>query len=72
MSACLWSQEQEIEFLKSILGPKIKKAELQTKIGVLDHNYNLWGRAIDEIKRSVAYEYIDGVAWHGYVGGFQP
>ena len=68
MSACLWSQEQEIEFVKSFLGPKIKKAELQTKIWILDHNYNLWGRAIDELSDPAAYEYIDGVAWHGYVG----
>jgi glucosylceramidase len=68
MSACLWSQEQEIEFVKSFLGPMIKKAELQTKIWVLDHNYNLWGRAIDELSDPAAYEYIDGVAWHGYVG----
>lgn len=68
MSACLWSQEQEIEFVKSFLGPKIKKAELRTKIWILDHNYNLWGRAIDELSDPAAYEYIDGVAWHGYVG----
>src|SRR6266568_8457191 len=68
MSACLWSQEQEIEFVKGFLGPTLKKAGLPTKIWVLDHNYNLWGRAIDELSDPAAYEYIDGIAWHGYVG----
>jgi glucosylceramidase len=68
MSACLWSQEQEIQFVKSHLGPALRKAGLPTKIWVLDHNYNLWGRAIDELSDPAAYEYIDGIAWHGYVG----
>ena len=68
MPACLWSQEQEIEFVKGFLGPALRKAGLNTKIWVLDHNYNLWGRALDELSDPAAYEYIDGIAWHGYVG----
>jgi glucosylceramidase len=68
MPACLWSQEQEIEFVKGYLGPALRKASAPTKIWVLDHNYNLWGRAIDELSDPDAFEYIDGVAWHGYVG----
>jgi glucosylceramidase len=68
MPACLWSQEQEIEFVKGFLGPTIRKAGLSTKIWVLDHNYNLWGRALDELSDPGAYEYIDGIAWHGYGG----
>lgn len=68
MPACLWSQEQEIEFVKSFLGPSLRKAGSPTKIWVLDHNYNLWGRAIDELSDPGAAEYIDGIAWHGYVG----
>lgn len=68
MPACLWSQEQEIEFVKGHLGPGLRKAGMGTKIWVLDHNYNLWGRAIDELSDAAAYEYIDGIAWHGYVG----
>lgn len=68
MPACLWSQEQEIEFVKSYLGPALRKAGSSTRIWVLDHNYNLWGRAVDELSDPGAYEYIDGIAWHGYVG----
>ena len=68
MPACLWAQEQEMEFVKSHLGPALRKAGLPAKIWVLDHNYSLWGRAIDELSDPDAYEFIDGIAWHGYVG----
>ncbi|MGO9230884.1 MAG: hypothetical protein ACLQKA_16970, partial [Bryobacteraceae bacterium] len=49
MPACLWAQEQEMEFAARFLRPAIGKAGLTTKIWVLDHNYSLWGRAIDEL-----------------------
>jgi len=68
MPACLWAQEQEIEFVANHLGPALRKAGSPTKIWVLDHNYNLWGRAIGELSVPAAYDYIDGIAWHGYVG----
>jgi len=68
MPACLWAQEQEIQFVKDHLGPALRKAGMPTKIWVLDHNYNLWGRAIGELSDPAAYEFIDGIAWHGYVG----
>jgi len=68
MPACLWAQEHEIEFVQNFLGPALRKAGSGTKIWVLDHNYNLWGRAIDELSNPAAAEYIDGIAWHGYVG----
>lgn len=68
MPACLWAQEEEIEFVKSHLGPALRKAGMSTRIWVLDHNYNLWGRAIGELSDPAAYEFIDGIAWHGYVG----
>jgi glucosylceramidase len=68
MPACLWGQEYEIEFVKDHLGPVLRGAGMKTKIWVLDHNYSLWGRAIAELSDPKAYEYIDGIAWHGYVG----
>jgi glucosylceramidase len=46
----------------------LKNAELDTKIWFLDHNYNLWGRAVDSLSDPDFYKYVDGVAWHGYVG----
>jgi glucosylceramidase len=68
MPACIWGQEYEIEFVKDHLGPVLRGAGLKTRIWVLDHNYNLWGRAIAELSDPKAYEYIDGIAWHPYVG----
>ncbi len=68
MPACLWGQEYEIEFIKGHLGPALHNAGLDTKIWALDHNYNLWGRAIGELSDPDAYRYIDGIAWHGYAG----
>ena len=68
MPACLWAQEQEMQFVAQHLGPALRKSGLGTKVWILDHNYSLWGKAIDELSDSSTYEYIDGVAWHGYVG----
>ena len=68
MPACLWAQEQEMEFAAKFLAPELRKAGLPTKIWVLDHNYSLWGRALDELSDPPVYDAIDGIAWHGYVG----
>ena len=68
MPACLWAQEQEMEFAAKHLAPAVRKAGLSTKIWVLDHNYALWGRALDELSDPEVYDAIDGIAWHGYVG----
>jgi glucosylceramidase len=68
MSACLWAQEQEMEFAAHFLSPAMRKAGFDTKIWILDHNYSLWGRAIDELSDPDVYKAVDGIAWHGYVG----
>ncbi len=68
MPAALWGQEYETAFVGQFLGPAIRDASLDTKIWLLDHNYNLWGRAIDELTDPDVFKYVDGVAWHGYVG----
>lgn len=68
MPAALWGQEYEVEFVKKHLGPALERASLNTKIWMLDHNYNLWGRVIDELSDPALSRYVEGVAWHGYVG----
>jgi glucosylceramidase len=68
MPACLWAQEEEMEFVKLHLGPALRQAGMPTKIWVIDHNYNLWGRAIGELSDPAVYDFVDGIAWHGYVG----
>ena len=67
MPACIWPQEYEIEFVR-ILGPLLEKNGLATKIWVLDHNYNLWGRAAAELDDPQLRKYCNAIAWHGYVG----
>lgn len=66
--ATLWAQQQEMVFVALFLGPAFEKASLDTKIWILDHNYNLWGRALDELSKPEVAKYVDGVAWHSYAG----
>ena len=68
MPAALWGQEYEIGFVKQFLAPALRSASLETKIWILDHNYNLWGRALDELNDAALRDCVDGVAWHGYDG----
>ena len=68
MPAALWGQEYEIEFIKNHLGPALERASLNTKLWILDHNYNLWGRVIDELSDPAVNQRVDGIAWHGYGG----
>ncbi|HYL13932.1 MAG TPA: glycoside hydrolase family 30 beta sandwich domain-containing protein [Terriglobales bacterium] len=68
MPACIWPQEYEIEFVRDHLGPLLEQNGIPTKIWILDHNYNLWGRAICELDDPGLRKYCNAVAWHGYVG----
>lgn len=68
MPACLWPQEYEIAFVKNHLGPQLEKNNVATKIWMLDHNYNLWGRAVDELEDRDLRKYCNSIAFHGYVG----
>jgi glucosylceramidase len=68
MPQCEWGQQYEIEFVRDHLGPTLRKAGMDTKIWILDHNFDLWGRALDELSDAAANHYIDGVAWHPYIG----
>jgi glucosylceramidase len=68
MPAALWGQEYETAFVKEFLGPALRKASLDTRIWLLDHNYDLWGRVLDELADPQLSQLVDGVAWHGYAG----
>jgi len=65
MPACPWPEEDE-ERLVAELGPLFESGG--TKIWTLDHNYNLFGRALDQLSRPRFKKYVNTVAWHGYVG----
>lgn len=68
MPACLFPQEYEIGFVKNHLGPLFRQKGISTKIWILDHNYNLWGRAICELDDEDLRKYCTAIAFHGYVG----
>ncbi len=68
MPACIWPQEYEIQFVRDHLGPLLEKSGIKTKIWILDHNYNLWGRAICSLEDEKLREYVNAVAFHGYYG----
>jgi glucosylceramidase len=68
MPACLWGQEYEIEFVRRHLGPALEAQKLPTKIWLLDHNYDLWGRVICELEAPGVKKYSHSIAWHGYAG----
>jgi glucosylceramidase len=68
MPACSWPQEYEADFAARYLGPTLSKENLSTQIWVIDHNYNLWGRAIGELETPNVRKYVTGIAWHGYLG----
>jgi glucosylceramidase len=68
MPACAWPQEYEISFVRDHLGPILSKNQIKTKIWLLDHNYNLWGRAICTLDAPGLREFSNAIAWHGYVG----
>ena len=66
MPACAWPQEYEADFVTEHLGPALQNSA--TKIWLIDHNYNLWGRAISEMETPGVRKYTNAIAWHGYVG----
>jgi glucosylceramidase len=71
MPACLWPQEYEADFVRQNLGPLLERSGSKTKIWLIDHNYNLWGRAIAELETEDMRKYSNSIAWHGYVGAVE-
>ena len=68
MPACAWPQEYEVDFVRLFLGPTFKKEGIDTEIWIIDHNYNLWGRALSSLELPDLRRFVSAVAWHGYVG----
>lgn len=68
MPACAWPQEYEVDFVRHHLGPLLRKEGLDTQIWIIDHNYNLWGRALGSLDTDGLKQYVSAIAWHGYVG----
>ena len=68
MPACYWAAETEEVFVRDHLWPQLKKDGLDVQIWLLDHNYDLWKRVLSQLGDRGLRQYVDGVAWHGYLG----
>ena len=68
MPATYWPPELEADFIRDHLGPLLKQKPNGTAIWLLDHNYSLWKRVRWQMRDPELRKYVDGVAWHGYVG----
>lgn len=66
--------EEERDFIKTGLGPKLREAGLNTKIYAFDHNYNYdniedqKGYPLKIYEDKEASQYIAGAAYHNYGG----
>ena len=67
--SCLYSPEEEADFVVNYLYPTLRDNNINTKILIWDHNKErLLTRALKEFEVDGLYEKIDGVAYHYYTG----
>jgi glucosylceramidase len=59
---------EQTEFVKNHLGPAFRKAHVDTKIIVYDHNADRPDYPISILNDTAARKYIDGSAFHLYAG----
>ncbi|MBE7220739.1 MAG: hypothetical protein INR64_19905, partial [Caulobacteraceae bacterium] len=68
MPAAAWPQETDSLYMSTHLGPELARRGGRTRMWMLDHNYNLAGRVLDQLADPRVNAVVDAVAWHGYVG----
>jgi glucosylceramidase len=70
--SCIFSAEEERDFVKNYLGPVLEKAGLgDKKIMIWDHNRSLmYERASVVLDDPAAAKYVWGVGFHWYVGDY--
>ncbi len=67
--ACLYTPEEERDFIKNYLGPGLEAAGLGVKIFIYDHNKDaLLNFALPILEDSEANKYVYGTAFHWYSG----
>lgn len=68
--SCLYSPDEERDFVLNFLYPTFKKNNLDTKILIWDHNKEkLYSRSKQELNSEEAKKAISGIAFHWYMGG---
>lgn len=64
--SCLFSSQEELDFIKNYLYPEFKDNNIDTKILIYDHNKEkMYNRAKDILNR---LNEVDGIAYHWYTG----
>lgn len=67
--SCLYTPEEEMDFLVNYLYPTFQWNEITTKILIYDHNKDkLFARACQEFSNSEALKAASGIAFHWYTG----
>ena len=67
--SCLYSAQEEADFLKNYLFPTFKENNLDTKFLIWDHNKDiLLERCIETLVEYQALKYASGIAFHWYTG----
>jgi glucosylceramidase len=64
--SCLWTAEQQRDFIRDHLGPLFRARQIKTLIWVFDHNFNNPGFPAKILRDPRAAQYIDGSAFHLY------
>mmetsp|Transcript_49972 Transcript_49972/g.154434 ORF Transcript_49972/g.154434 Transcript_49972/m.154434 type:complete len:608 (-) Transcript_49972:32-1855(-) len=64
---CVFSAEEERDFIRDHLGPALEKSGLDLKLLAWDHNRDdLFRRAVTIEKDAEAAKYVHGYGWHWY------
>lgn len=61
-----WQEQASI--IGDYLGPKFEKNKIDTKILILDHNFDLYQYALNILRTEKVNKYVSGTAFHGYAG----
>lgn len=65
---CLWSGEEERDFIRDFLGPQCRAAGLNTLIWCWDHNWNHVAFPRTILGDAKAAQYVEGTGFHLYEG----
>lgn len=68
MPACLWHPDLEMQFAKELRSLLDENGFEETKIWLMDHNFNMWGRASYQMDDPATKAACTGIAWHPYEG----
>ena len=64
----IMSWQQQNEFIRDYVGPLFKSNGIETKIVILDHNWDLYQFPINILADAQTSKYVAGTAFHGYAG----